>query len=232
MADTTILIIEDDEVAKRTAERSLEKHGFATLTAGTGEEGIQVFSGSRPSAILLDRGLPDIDGLEVCRRIRGLPGGEVIPIILLTAQDENTEIVEGLNAGADDYVTKPFNADVLASRIKAILRRTSVQAAAKPQEEEESEEDEDFKVSEDEPIVYIHGQEIHLDPLQYHILWVFYERRGMILGQYDLFEATRNFDAGTTRREIELSIDSLRELFAPYGNYLEHVVGIGYRLRD
>ncbi len=231
MADTTVLIIEDEEVAKRTAERSLEKHGFTTISAATGEEGIQAFTGSRPSVILLDRGLPDMDGLDVCRRIREMPGGEVVPIILVTAQDQNEEIVDGLNAGADDYVVKPFNAEVLVSRIRAILRRTNVQASAAPLPPE-PEEDDDFQVSEDEAIVHIHGQEIHLDPLQHHLLKVFYERRGMILGQYDLFEATRSYDAGTTHREIELSIDSLRELFAPYGNYLEHVVGIGYRLRD
>lgn len=230
MPANTVLIIEDDEVARRTAERSLGKHGFTTLTATSGEDGLSIFAERNPAAVILDRGLPDIDGLEVCKRIRAMPGGSSVPIILVTAQDDNDDIVEGLDAGADDYVTKPFNSDVLASRIRAILRRSTAgsEAAAAAR----AKEDDDLIVEEEEPIVHIHGQEIHLDPLQHHILRVFYESRGMILGHYDLFEATRSFDAGTTHRDIELSIDSLRELFAPYGNYLEHVVGIGYRLRD
>ena len=125
MAKETILVVEDEEDIRELLKYNLEKEGYQVFGAATGEEGLRAVRDRRPDLILLDLMLPGIDGLEVCRRIRGGAQTQHLPIIMLTAKGEEADIVTGLELGADDYIAKPFSPRVLLARLRAALRRRS-----------------------------------------------------------------------------------------------------------
>ena len=122
MAKETILVVEDEEDIRELLKYNLEKEGYQVFGAGTGEEGLRAVRDRRPDLILLDLMLPGLDGLEVCRRIRGEAQTQHLPIIMLTAKGEEADIVTGLELGADDYIVKPFSPRVLLARLRAALR--------------------------------------------------------------------------------------------------------------
>ena len=125
MAKETILVVEDEEDIRELLKYNLEKEGYQVFGAATGEEGLRGVRDRRPDLISLDLMLPGIDGLEVCRRIRGEAQTKPLPIIMLTAKGEEADIVTGLELGADDYIAKPFSPRVLLARVRAALRRRS-----------------------------------------------------------------------------------------------------------
>ena len=125
MAKTTILVVEDDRDIQELVSYNLMREGFHVLRALTGEDGLRMAKTHKPNLVILDLMLPGVDGMEVCRRMKkGAETGD-IPIVMLTAKTEDADIITGLEIGADDYVTKPFNLDELKARVKAVLRRTA-----------------------------------------------------------------------------------------------------------
>ena len=134
MSAERILIIEDDPSIREVLEMLLQARGFQTITAENGETGLKRIEEKDPDLVLLDLTLPGMDGLEVCRRIREIPGKAKLPVIMLTARSEESDVVVGLEMGAVDYVTKPFNNQMLIARIRAQLRRTKeLETASQPE---------------------------------------------------------------------------------------------------
>jgi two-component system KDP operon response regulator KdpE len=126
---TRVLVVDDEPQVRRALRTSLEAHGYEVATAGTGEEGVITAADSRPDLIFLDLGLPDLDGSEVIRRLRGF---SEVPVIVLSVRDRQVDKVAALDAGADDYVTKPFGVDELLARLRAQLRRVQPDEPAAP----------------------------------------------------------------------------------------------------
>src|SRR6201990_3251886 len=128
MARMRILIVDDDRALPRAPRRALVRGGYETVPVEDGESALAEVARSEPDAVVLDIGLPDIDGLEVCRRLRG--AGNPIPVLMLTARDAVSDRIDGLDAGADDYLVKPFDVDELKARLRALMRRASGEASA------------------------------------------------------------------------------------------------------
>ena len=133
MGKETILVVEDEEDIRELLKYNLEKEGYQVFGAGTGEEALRAVRDRRPDLILLDLMLPGIDGLEVCRRIRGEAQTQPLPIIMLTAKGEEADIVTGLELGADDYIVKPFSPRVLLARLRAAFDAAANRCRRKPQ---------------------------------------------------------------------------------------------------
>jgi DNA-binding response OmpR family regulator len=220
---TDILLVEDDPRIRQVLELALRDHGYDVRSASTGEEALEEVALRRPDVLLLDLMLPGIDGLEVCRRLRS-QGGD-LPIIAVTARSDSSDVVAGLEAGADDYVTKPVVASVLAARIRAVLRRVP----AHPAETRVG----DLEVRTDRAVVLRSGQELALTKTEYKLLCELAETPGAVKTReellrnvwgYDYFGDTRLLDVHVRRLRVKVERD-------PSDPQLVLTVrGIGYRL--
>jgi two-component system KDP operon response regulator KdpE len=176
-AGVTALICDDDAALLRALTISLSARGYQVIVARTGEEGLDLAAHRHPDVVLLDLGLPGIDGVEV---IRGIRGWSSVPIVVLSARHQSVSKVEALDAGADDYMTKPFGMDELLARLRASLRRTSTAAEA-PRVEAEG-----FTVDLAEKRVTRDGQDVHLTPKEWDILEVLVRHPGRLVSQRQL----------------------------------------------
>jgi two-component system phosphate regulon response regulator PhoB len=220
-----ILIVEDEKDLVKTLEYNLKREGYRTRSALTGTEGLeQVSMEPLPDLILLDLMLPDISGLEVCRRLRQQETTRGIPVLMLTAKGDEIDRVVGFEVGADDYVVKPFSVRELMLRIKAVLRR------ARPGNEEQ------------EPIVFgllrldpeahrawVDQQEIHLTALEFRLLKTLLVRRGRVQSRETLLSDVWGIDADVTTRTVDTHVKRLREKLGDAGKYIETLRGVGYR---
>jgi DNA-binding response OmpR family regulator len=173
-----ILIVEDERDILQLVKLYLEKEGFRTVAAATGAEGLKCAKEDKPDLIVLDLMLPEIDGLEVCKRLRSAPETAMLPIIMLTAKAEESDTVIGLELGADDYVTKPFNHLELLARVKAVLRRLDMPAPASREPSFRSGEMEmDFARQE----LRLAGERVDLTPTEYKLLYHLVRNAGYVL---------------------------------------------------
>src|ERR1051325_4598702 len=169
----TVLVVEDETSIASFVALYLKNAGYRVQSAGTGQEALDSLSHDRPDLIILDLMLPDIDGIEICRRIRR---GSDIPILMLTARDEDVDKIIGLEVGADDYLTKPFNPRELVARVKSILRR-SVPERREAQTKQIKHGDLEIDVGRRE--VRVGDEEIQLAPKEFDILWELLDHRGL-----------------------------------------------------
>ncbi|HAQ56490.1 MAG TPA: DNA-binding response regulator [Acholeplasmatales bacterium] len=222
-----ILVIEDDDVIARFLHIALNAKGYEVVAAETGVAGVAFAAHASPAVILLDLGLPDIDGTEVIRQIRA---GSAVPIIVVSARDKEREKVEALDLGADDYLTKPFSVGELMARIRVALRKS----AATPDTEEPITFG-DLTIRFDQRRVLLRGEEIHLTPIEYKLLTLLITHPGKVLthsyiqnavwgyASVDDYQSLRVFMAAV-RRKIE--DDSSRP------KYIMTEIGVGYRMLD
>lgn len=221
-----ILIIEDDEAIVRLMKIALKTNGYDSIVANNGVNGISMFLNEKPNLVLLDMGLPDIDGLDVLKQIRIVSN---VPVIIVSARDREVEKVSALDLGANDYVTKPFNIGELMARIRVAFR------LVKPVEDEKMFELDYLKVDFDKRRVTIDGKEIHLTPIEYKLLKLLIDYKGKVLTHSfitkevwgynvdDDYQSLRVFMA-TLRRKIEKDTNNPRFILTE--------VGIGYRMKD
>ena len=203
-------------------ELALRDHGYDVRSASTGEQGLEEVVRHRPDVLLLDLMLPGIDGLEVCRRVRSL--GDV-PIIAVTARSDSADIVAGLEAGADDYVTKPVVASVLAARIRAVLRRVPVRQSETRVG--------DLEVRTDSAVVLRHGKELSLTKTEYRLLCELAEQPGAVKTREDLLRNVWGYDYFGDTRLLDVHVRRLRvkvEDDPGDPQLILTVRGIGYRL--
>lgn len=197
-----VLIVEDEENIASFVKLYLEREGFQVFTAGTGEEALRILENERVDLVTLDLMLPDMDGLEICRQVRATSN---VPIIMLTARDEDIDKIVGLEVGADDYVTKPFNARELVARIKSILRRATHKPAAGKRlccgELLIDAERREVKLGE---------REIMLAPKEFDLLWELMEKNGAVLNREQLLENVWGYTYAGDTRTVDVHVRQLR----------------------
>jgi two-component system phosphate regulon response regulator PhoB len=228
MAKETILVVEDEEDIRELLKYNLEKEGFQVSGAATGEEALQAIRSRLPDLILLDLMLPGIDGLEVCRRVRGEVQTKHVPIIMLTAKGEEADIVTGLELGADDYITKPFSPRVLLARIRAALRRRGqpLPPATEPIKTEE------LVIHPGRHEVLLKGKLVQLTVTEFRLLHLLVRKPGWVFTRSQIVDEIHGEDYPVSDRSIDVQIVSLRKKLGTFGSHIETIRGIGYRYMD
>jgi DNA-binding response OmpR family regulator len=206
----TLLMIEDDHRLAQMVSEYLQQSGFAVHHAATAEEGLLALASQTPSMVLLDLMLPDADGLEVCRRIRSLPGSLAqTPVLMLTAKGDPMDRVVGLEIGADDYLPKPFEPRELLARIRAVLRRHQTPETAgsgKPQHMQFG----SLMLDRDARTVTVRDQACDITAYQFDLLWVLAERAGRVLTRDQIMEAVRGRELEAFDRSIDVHMGRIR----------------------
>jgi len=223
VADATILIIEDDPDIRGLVVALVERAGMRAREAGDGRVGVRAFFEERPDLVVLDIGLPELDGWEVLGRIRDLSD---VPVLLLTAEGEQVQKVRGLDGGADDYVTKPFGREELLARISALLRRPARRGG-----EEETLDDGLVTLDGAGRRAAVGGRELALTPTEFRLLAALMRNRNQVVSQLQLLEEVwGNTDADP--KQVRLYVSYLRrKLNAAGADPIETVRGFGYRYR-
>jgi phosphate regulon transcriptional regulator PhoB len=222
-----ILVVDDEKDLVELVKYNLEKEGFEVAVAYDGEGAIATGEREIPSLIVLDIMLPNIDGLEVCRRLKRNPVTAHIPIIMLTAKGEEADRVVGLELGADDYVVKPFSVRELIARVKTVLRRTG--ASEKPKEVLKIGE---VVIDTMKHKVKVKGKDVDLTLTEFKLLVALARRRGQVLSRNQLIDLSRGADVFVVDRTIDVHLSSLRKKLGGYGELIETVRGVGYRMKE
>lgn len=223
-----ILLVEDEKTLAKALKFNLEKEGFRVEVAFDGEEALNAMSGEEPDLVILDLMLPKIDGYEVCRSIRR---SSDVPIIMLTARDEDIDKILGLELGADDYMTKPFNTRELLARIRAILRRTVQQAAAAKNFIKVG----DLQIDVIKHKVTVKGREVALTSREFNLLSLLASNPGKVYSREELLEEIWGDDYSGDVRTVDVHIRHLREKieeFPAEPNIILTVWGAGYKFRE
>lgn len=217
-----ILIIDDEEDIRDILFYNLQKEGYQVFQAATGREGIAVAVDQKPDLVLLDVMMPEMDGIEVCQTLRENPKTKDVRICFLTARNEDYSQIAGLDAGADDYVAKPVKPKVLASRIKAILRRKSDMPSAQPKMS-----DEDLVIDREKYIVLKKGSPIHLPRKEFELLALLASKPGKVYERDIILESVWGAGIVVGDRTIDVHIRKLREKIG--NEYIKTVKGVGYK---
>jgi two-component system OmpR family response regulator len=218
-----VLVVDDEPNIRDLVEVALRFHGFAPVTAATGDEALRQVRAERPDLVVLDVMLPDVDGFEVCRRLRA--DGHDVPVIFLTARDTPSDTVTGLTLGGDDYVTKPFSIDALVARIRAVLRRTAPAA-------EEVLRIADLELDETRWTVRRAGTDLDLSPTEFRLLAYLMRNAGRVLSRDQLLDNVWGWAHSGNSQVVETYISYLRRKLDPLGPPLIHTQrGVGYTLR-
>ena len=227
MVKAPVLIVEDESDIADLIEYHLKREGYITRVVGTGAEALRQVARDRPALILLDLMMPEIDGLEVCRRLKGERETREIPIIMVTARGEESDIVVGLELGADDYITKPFAPRVLMARVKTVMRRTEPKDVTHMMLAGGA-----ITIDAHRHTVHVDGQEAELTLTQFRLLQFLAQRAGFVRTRDQMVSAVRGEGAVLSSRVIDVHIAALRQKLGEYGDLIETVRGVGYRLTD
>jgi two-component system alkaline phosphatase synthesis response regulator PhoP len=229
MANEAILLVEDDQDIQELIRYNFAKEGYDIRAARTGEEALMRVRTKLPDLVLLDIMLPGIDGLEVCRSLKRDRRTQHIPVVMLTAKGEESDIVIGLELGADDYVTKPFSPKVLLARVRAILRRKTSDAAI---EGTESLSVGDLTIHPHRHEVLLSGAPIDLTATEFRILHFLARRKGWVYTRFQIVDAVHGEGYPVTDRSVDVQIVGLRKKLGPTGRCIQTVRGVGYRFRE
>jgi two-component system alkaline phosphatase synthesis response regulator PhoP len=228
MTKERILVVEDEEDILELVRFNLSREGYSVIGAATGEEAWRLASSEIPDLIVLDIMLPGIDGLEVTKIIKNESRTRDIPIIMLTAKGEESDIVTGLELGADDYITKPFSPRILVARVRAVLRRK----IKEPAEESSVLKIHDLVIHPGRHEVLVEGKPVELTFTEFGILSYLARRPGWVFTRSQIVDAVRGDDYFVTDRAVDVQIVGLRKKLGPAGKYIETVRGVGYRFKE
>lgn len=225
MSKQTILVVDDEQDLLDLIEYNLRQEGYDVILAEDGQEGIQKAREHSPDLVLLDIMMPQMDGIEVCDRMREDPELSHIPIIFLTARsDEKTEI-EGLNKGADDFITKPISTSKLVSRIKAVLRRFD-----ETQEQVQVLKVHDLEIDKDRYIVKRGEEEFQLPRKEFELLYYLASKKGKVRDRQTLLNKVWGDNIYVVDRTVDVHVRKIREKLGDH--YIETVKGVGYRFKE
>jgi two-component system, OmpR family, alkaline phosphatase synthesis response regulator PhoP len=221
-----VLIVEDEQGIVHLLRSRLEPEGFQVIAANNGQEGLRAVTEARPDLVILDLTLPDLDGYEVCRRIRRQPETARLPILVLSGRAEEIDKVVMLELGADDYVTKPFNAKELVARVKTLLRRVSTPALPRVLRVGT------LEVDLERHIVLVAGQPISLTSKEFDLLKALFEAKERTLTRAFLLEGVWEYgeELEIETRTVDVHVRSLRKKLGPEGARIITVRNVGYRL--
>jgi two-component system, OmpR family, KDP operon response regulator KdpE len=225
-ATVKVLVVDDDRQLVRALRINLTAHGYQVLTAPDGTTALKVAADTKPDIVVLDLGLPDIDGTDV---ITGLRGWTTIPIIVLSARTDSGDKVEALDTGADDYVTKPFGMDELLARLRAAIRRATTTDTGQPTLHTAS-----FTVDLTTKKVHRNDTEVHLTPTEWNLLEVLVRNRDRLVTQQQLLHEVWGPAYGTEIHYLHVYLAQLRRKLEPEPSHPKHLItepGIGYRLQ-
>jgi len=223
-----IMVVDDEEDILELARYNLVKEGYQVTCVDSGEKAIQSVHEKNPDLIVLDLMLPGMDGFDVCKVLKNEIKTSAIPIVMLTAKGEETDIVTGLELGAEDYITKPFSPKVLIARIRTVLRRSKSQAA------EKSSKMSVFNITLDVTRfeVRVDQHPVELTATEFHILHYLMQHPGWVFTRSQIIDAVKGTDYPVTDRSVDVQIVGLRKKLGTAGKYIKTVRGIGYRFSE
>ncbi|MGZ6728225.1 MAG: response regulator transcription factor [Gaiellaceae bacterium] len=219
----TVLVVEDETSIASFVALYLKNAGYGIRAVGTGQEALDSLARERPDLIVLDLMLPDLDGLEVCKRVRQTSD---VPILMLTARDEDVDKIIGLEVGADDYMTKPFNPRELVARVKSILRR-SVPERRELQTRQITHGKLEIDAGRHE--VQVDGEEVQLAPKEFDLLWELLDHRGLVLTRDQLLERVWGYTFAGDTRTVDVHVRQLRRKLGD-ASPIVTVWGVGYKV--
>ncbi len=228
MAHESILAVEDDEDILQLLKYNLAKEGYRVTAVTSGEEGLQLARSTTPDLILLDLMLPGVDGLEVCRRLKMDAKTRQVAIIMLTAKGEETDIVTGLELGAEDYITKPFSTRILLARVRTVLRRRRTA----PPGEDAFLKIHELVIDPGRHEVLLRGQAVDLTASEFRLLHLLARRPGWVLTRANIVEGIHGDDYPVTDRAVDVKIVALRKKLGSAADCIETVRGVGYRFKE
>ena len=219
----SVLVVEDETSIASFVAAYLRNAGYTVTTAASAQAALIQLAGDIPALVILDLNLPDGDGVELCRRIRKTSD---VPILMLTARDEDIDKIIGLEVGADDYMTKPFNPRELVARVKSILRR-----AAPERRRTESEELQhgDLNINSGKREVYVGDEEIRLAPKEFDLLWELLDHRGIVLTRDQLLERVWGYTFAGDTRTVDVHVRQIRRKLGD-ASPIVTVWGVGYKV--
>lgn len=228
MSKKKIFVVEDEHDLLELLDYNLTREGFAVTSAVDGEEAAGKIPRELPDLVLLDLMLPGLDGLEVCRLLKKNPKTAAIPIVMVTAKGEESNIVAGLELGADDYITKPFSMKVLVARVRSILRR---------KEERRADKDaviriHDIVINPGRHEVLVKGTKVEMTFSELRILHFLAGRPGWVMTRQQIVDAVRGDDYAVTDRSVDVQIVGIRKKLGALSDCIETVRGVGYRFKE
>ncbi len=234
MAKDCILVIEDDDDIREMVGYNILKAGYQVASAISAEEGLELIASRPPDLILLDLMLPGIDGIALCKQLKEDPPTEGIPIVMLTAKGEEPDIVQGLDAGADDYVTKPFSPRVLLARVRAVLRRAETERAHADREEQEGKvlQAHELTIDGTRHQVLVKGKPVDLTHTEFRLLQFLARRPGWVYTRNQILNGVHGENYTITDRAVDVQIVGLRRKLGAAGKNIETVRGVGYRFKE
>ena len=228
MAREKIIVVEDDEDILELISYNLGREGYQVTKVLSGEKALQLVHTRQPDLIVLDLMLPGIDGLQVCKRLKADPRTQRIPVVMVTARGEETDVVTGLELGADDYIPKPFRPKELVARVRAVLRRTATPAP----DPKEVTTLHDFVIDPRRREVKVGGQPVDLTFTEFELLHFLARTPGLVFTRYQLVDAVRGENYSVTDRSVDVQIVGLRRKLGKAGRRVETVRGVGYRFQE
>lgn len=230
MANELILIVDDEEDIRELIRYNLEKEAYRTVEASSGEQAIAQAERHLPDLLILDLMLPGVNGIDVCRQLKSSERTEKIPVLMLTAKNEESDVIIGLEVGADDYLTKPFSPKVLIARVRAVLRRSRRYAVM--DSPEPFVRIHEIEIDTTRHTVKVHSQPVTLSVTEFSILEFLARNPGWVFSRNQIIGAVKGEDYPVTERSVDVQILGLRKKLGSRGEMIETVRGIGYRMKE
>jgi two-component system phosphate regulon response regulator PhoB len=228
MTRERILVVDDEEDLLELVNYNLSKEGYRVTCVGSGERALKEAQAMLPDLIVLDLLLPRVDGLEICRLLKSDAKTKHIPIIMLTAKSEESDVVAGLELGADDYITKPFSPRVLLARIKTVLRRK----AQEPVDQQQVIRAHELVIDPGRHEVTAFGEPLQLTFTEFRLLHFLASKPGWAFTRSQIVDAVKGEDYPVTERSVDVQVTGLRKKLGDLGGYIETVRGVGYRFKS
>ncbi len=226
MSNEKVLVIEDEADIRELMRYNLEREGYQVAECASAEEARVFLEKTAPDLILLDLMLPGTDGFAFCRKIREQEKTSRTPVIMVTARNEDADIVAGLEVGADDYITKPFSARILLARVKAVLRRWAVE----PVDAKSVVTFGAIEVDRKHHAARLDGRPVTLTLSEFKMLDLFVRRPGVVFSRYQIVDAVHGEDYPVTDRSVDVQIVGLRRKMGRHSSMIETVRGVGYKM--
>ena len=228
MPKEKILVVDDEEDILELVRFNLSKEGYQVVCAATGEKAVEMARSELPDLMVLDLMLPGMDGLIVAGFLKNHPETHHLPIVMLTAKGDESDVVTGLELGADDYVTKPFSPKILVARIKAVLRRKATDTP----DDSEVVKIHNLVIHPGRREVRVAGKPVDLTFTEFGVLSYLVRRPGWVFTRSQIVDAVRGSDYFVTDRSVDVQIVGLRKKLGSMGQYIETVRGVGYRFKE